>query len=85
MNRLGTGGARGANDGLDVEITLGRRRRTDAHSLVGLTHMTRGCIRVGINGNRADTHPAGSAEDAAGDLATVGHEEAADHVCHGCR
>src|SRR6516225_4951927 len=80
MDRLGAGGARGLDERGDVEVALASRCRPDAHRLVGLAHVARGGIRIGVDRHGADVHAPRGAEDAAGDLAAVGDQEALDHA-----
>ncbi len=60
--------------GRDVAIGLRRRRRADAHGLVGHSDMGRIGIDIGIDGDRAVTQRARRAHDAAGDLSPIGDE-----------
>ncbi len=79
MNRLRTGRVRHVEDLLLIEIALCRRRRTDAHGLVGLPHMQGMPIGLGIHSNRLDAEPLEGADDAAGDGAAIGNQNFVEH------
>ena len=79
MDRLRPGAYRGSDDLFADQIALARRRRPDMHRLIRLPHMQRLGIGVRIDRDRADTHCPRGANDAAGDLASVGDEEGLDH------
>ena len=49
------------------------------HRLVGLADVQRPCVRIGLDRDRADTERARGADDAAGNLATVGDQQRFDH------
>ena len=58
-----------------TQIAFARRRRADVHRLVGLAHVQRLGVGIGIDRDRADAERARGADDPAGDLAAVGDEE----------
>ena len=69
--------ARG-DDGVNREVTLTRRWRTEPHGLVGASDMEFDAIRVGVDGDRPDTGFVGRSDDAQRDLAPVRDEEFPD-------
>jgi hypothetical protein len=77
MHRLGAGLARSFDHTRDIEITVARPRWSEQHGLVGHGDMHRVAIRLRIDGDGAQAHGAGGADDAAGDLAAVGDQERA--------
>ena len=62
-----------------VQITFARRRRADQHRLVGVAHMQGVCVRLGIDGDGANPHPLGGAEDTTGDFAAIGDKDGLEH------
>ena len=62
-----------------VQIRFARRRRTDQHRLVGFAHMQGVGVRLGIDGDGANPHPLGGAEDTAGDFAAIGDKDGLEH------
>ena len=75
MDRLGAGLLAGLDDLVDQQIGLRRGRRTDEDLLVGLAHMQRVGVGLGIDRDRLDTHALAGANDATGDLAAIGDED----------
>ena len=75
VHRVGTGLARGGQQGLNAQVRLGGRRRADAHCLVGQLHMGR--IGIGIAEHRHSfiAQVLGAADDAAGNFAAVGDQD----------
>jgi hypothetical protein len=67
------------DDPVYLEIALTSRRRTDEMRLV--RHLHEKCLRIGlrIDRDRAHPQPLGSTDDAAGDLAAVGNQDALEH------
>jgi hypothetical protein len=63
-----------ADDLVDHQVGLARRRRADADGLVGQAHMARTGVGLGIHGDGADAHAARGLDDAAGDLTPVGNQ-----------
>ena len=53
MDRFGAGLLRGGDDLVAAQIAFFRRRRADVHGVIGLAHMQRIGVRVGINRDRA--------------------------------
>ncbi len=80
MHRLRAARPGGLDDGGDVQVAFRRLRRADVHRFVGKRHMQRVAVGIGMDGDRRDTHAAGGADDAAGDFATVGDEDLAEHA-----
>ena len=75
MNGIGATSPRDVKDSLNVQVGLGRCRRTDVISLVGLHHMQSSAIDIGENGNGMNTHFTARTNHAHGDLATIRDED----------
>ena len=75
MDGLSPGQAGGFQDGGNVEIGLGRRSRAEAKGGVGLGYMDASRIGIGIDGHGANAQAAAGADDAAGDLTSIGDED----------
>ena len=75
MNRLRAGLLAGRHDLVDQQVGLRRGRRADQHLLVGLAHVQRVGVGLGIDRHRLDAEPLAGADDAAGDLAAVGDQD----------
>src|SRR4029079_9863227 len=58
----------------DVQVALARRRRSDAHRLVGELDVERVGVGRRVDRHRADAHLAQGADDAQRDLAAVRNE-----------
>ena len=71
MNRVGASLDGGAQNRIDIEVALGRRRRTNQPRLVGLRDMRRGSIRVGVDRHRLEAEQARAANHAQSDLASI--------------
>ena len=80
MHGLGAGLTAGLDDLLDHQIALGRSGRADQHGLVGHLDMEGIAVGLGIDRNRLDPHPARGLDDAAGDLAAIGDQDALEHA-----
>ncbi len=77
---------RRCDDGVDVQVRLRRRGATEGDGEVDRVDVERAGVGLGVDADRVDAHPAGGAGDAAGDLAPVGDEEAANRCpVHQCR
>ena len=63
MDRLRTRRPRGVDDLVDGEIAVARRRRPDQHRLVGEIRMPCLAIRLGIDGDRMQSHLSRGADD----------------------
>jgi hypothetical protein len=79
MNRFGIGHFRRADDCRRVEVALARRRRSNAHRLVGEANIFRIRIRFRMHGHRLDTELAAGALDSQRDFAAVGYEDFLEH------
>src|SRR5206468_8167883 len=66
-------------DALDVEIALARRGGADGHGLTGLGDEWPRPVSLGVHGDRPDPERTAGADDATGDLAPVGDEDARQH------
>src|SRR5690606_30166105 len=66
----------------DVQIALGGRCGPDADRLIGQVQPGGVAIRLGMRADDAPAKPAAGADDAQGDLAPVGHQQAV-HVDRG--
>ena len=75
MHRAGAARLGGCDDRRDVQIGLRRQRRADPHRLVGLAHMQRIAVGVGIDRDHAVTQAPRGAHDAQRDLAAVGDQD----------
>src|SRR5690606_36687477 len=69
---VGPGGAGGGDDLVDVEIGV------DAHSGARGGDVRGRTVLVGVDGDRGEAHCVDAAEDAQGDLAAVGNQDAVD-------
>src|SRR5262249_24289425 len=69
----------GGDDLVDGEIRFARRRRTQAHSLIGEHDVPRILVRVRVHGYRLDAHAAGCLDDPAGDFAAIGDQYFWEH------
>jgi hypothetical protein len=63
------------DDRVDVEVTLERRRRADAHGLVRLEHVQRGAVGVRVDDGRRDAHVAARPDHPDSDLTPVDYED----------
>ena len=79
VDGLGAGLHGGLQDALPLQIAVLRRVAADVHRLIAGLHMGR--VGVGVREHRhgAHTHAAGSRGDAAGDFASVGDQDLAEH------
>src|ERR1041385_5361337 len=69
----------GLQDAWDVQVRFGRSRRADAIGLISAAHVKRGAVCFGIDRHGLDAHLMTSADDADGDLATVGDQDFTEH------
>ena len=76
MDRLGAGRLGRGDDLADIEIGLGGLRRADRNGLVGHIDVQRVAVGLGIDRHGLDAEPARGPDDAAGDLAPIGDEQA---------
>ena len=79
VDGLGAGLHGGLQDALPLQIAVLRRVAADVHRFIAGMHMGR--VGVGVREHRhgAHTHAAGSRGDAAGDFASVGDQDLAEH------
>ncbi len=61
-----------------TEVALRGRRRANVVGLVGLGDVHRPSVGVGEDGHCFDSQPTGGADDATGNLAAVGNQQATD-------
>ena len=83
MDGLGAGGPRGGDDLVLVEIALGSGRGPRATAIVGLEHVQRLAVRFGEDRDGDDAHLAAGADDADGDLTTIGDQDLREGGRHG--
>ncbi len=62
-----------------VEIAFANGGRTDADRLISHPHVQRATVGFRVHGDGAQTEPSRGANDAAGDLAAVGNQDALEH------
>ena len=79
MDGVGAGDLAGGEQARDVEIALGRRRRADAHALVGEAHVHGIGIGRGVHGDGGDADLLAGALDPERDLAAVGDQHLVEH------
>jgi len=79
MNRLGAGDLAGRDDRGEVQVALPRRRRADAHGLVGHADVHRVGVGGRMDGDGPDAHLAAGADHPQRDLAAVGDEDLVEH------
>ncbi len=79
MDRRGVRHFRGSDDRGDVQITLRRRRGTDAYSLISHADVLEIAIDSGMHRNRFYSQRVASAQHAQGDLAAVGNQNLVEH------
>ena len=80
MHRLGAAVPAGRDDLVDDEVALGGGRRPDRDRLVGHLDVQRVLVGLGIDRDGRDAHAAGGLDDAAGDLAAIGDQDALEHA-----
>jgi len=78
MNRVDIGDFRGADDGGDVEIALGRRCGADADRLVRESHVKRVPVRLGVHRDGLDSHLLAGPDYPAGYLTPVRNQDLFD-------
>src|SRR4029077_2336543 len=64
----------GVDDAIDAEVAFARRARSNRNRLVGETHVQRGAIALGIDGDRGNAHLPARTDDSNGDFAPVRDE-----------
>ena len=70
----------GGEDGGHVEVALPRLGGADAHRLGGQLHVEGVGVGGGVHRHRLDLHLPAGADDAHGDLAPVGDQDAMEHI-----
>ena len=65
----------------DVEIAFGRRRRADAHALVGEAHVHGVGIGGGVHRDRRNTDLPAGTQNPERDLAAIGDQHFVEHRC----
>src|SRR5579864_4011342 len=83
MNGFHVGDFGGADDRGNVEIAARTLSRTDANRLVSKAHMQAMTIGLGINGDGPNSQILASADDANGDLASIGDQDFLEHISAG--
>src|SRR5262249_11630673 len=79
VDRVGAGDLGGADDRWDVEVALARRRRADAHRLIGELDVERARVGGRVDRDRLEPHLAQRADHAECDLAAVGYQDLLEH------
>ena len=79
VDRVAAGDERGGQDVGRGQVAAARLRGPDADRLVGELDGARVAVRLAVGHDRADAQAAAGAQDAQGDLAPVGDEDAAEH------
>ena len=80
MDCLAAGGDCRGDHARDAEVALRRRRRPDAHRVVGEPDVHRVAVGSRVHGDRLDPELVRRADHANGDLAPVGDEDAREHA-----
>lgn len=80
MDGLGPQLAGRGNYRLDAQITPGRGSRADGVSRVGQTHVQRARVGLREDRDRADPQFTAGADNADGDFAAVGNQDAGEHL-----
>ena len=82
MDRVGVRNFGSGDDRGDIEVGIARRRRPDAHRMVGQPHVHRIGVGGGMHRDRLDAHFMRGAVDAQRDLAAIGDQQAGNgHAC----
>jgi hypothetical protein len=80
MDRVRAGDLGRRDESRDLEVRVARRRRPDAHVVVGEAHVQRLAVRLGIHRDRLDAELAARADDAQRDLAAIGDQHLLKHA-----
>src|SRR5579864_5784658 len=83
MNGFHIGNFGRADDRGDVEIAARTLSRADANRFVGEAHMQAMTIGLRINGDGSDSQVLTGADDANGDLASIGDQDFLEHISAG--
>lgn len=79
MDRVGVANLSGADNAVDLEITLRTNGWPDTNSLIGELHMKAVDIRLGIDGHRLDAKFSAGPNDAKSDFAAIGDQNFFKH------
>ena len=79
MDRVDVGDLGCSDDAGDVEVAVLGRARPDAYGAVGQAQVGRVGVGLGVDADRLDPEFLARADDAEGDLASVGNEDASEH------
>ncbi|MCC2651944.1 MAG: hypothetical protein K0Q60_2107 [Microvirga sp.] len=80
MDGVGASDLAGCDERRDVEIAVAGGRRADADALVSKAHMHRVRIGGGMDRHSGDAELLRRAQDAQGDLASIGNEDLIEHI-----
>ena len=76
VDRLGPGGQGRRHDAVGAQVALGGRGRAQSDRLVGRSHVGRGGIGIAVDGHALEAQLTAGPDEADGDLAPVGDEDA---------
>ena len=79
MDGIGAGDLAGRQQRRNIEIAVARRRRPDAHALVGKPHMHGVGVGGGMHRNGVDAEFLARAQNAERDLAAIGYQNLVEH------
>ena len=79
MDGVSAGSLRRGDNRRDVEVALAGGRRPDAVRFVGIAHVERRPVGIGIDGRCAQAAFAARPQDADGDFASVGDQDSTEH------
>ncbi len=80
MDRVGSMLLRGFENAILAQIAFGRRRGSDMLGFIGHANVQRAAVGIRKDRDAADVHLAQRANDAHGDLATIGDQDPAKHA-----
>ena len=84
MDRLSIGHLRGTDDRGDVEVALGRSRRTNANRFICQANILGVRIGFGVNDHRLDVELTTSPLDAQRNLTAVRDQDLVEQLAGGC-
>ena len=79
MNGIGTASLCRGNHFIYIQITLFCHSRSYRIGLIGISHMMRGAVSLGKDGNRKQSHLPARTHDAQGNLTSVGNQYFLNH------
>ena len=79
MHGLRTGVVTGLNNPFRDQVALRCGGGADVDSLVGLVHVARIAVGIGVHRHRGDAHAPGGPDHPAGDFATIGDQDLLEH------